>query len=406
MGVVETAETAAKMPLPHPEQSSSLAEAEGEEQQAADAALDHRGEYAISNSDGTSQSTPVRAPSAPQTATGDKRKREIDADEPGDGIKRQLIALPFRGRVAAPPSYQEQQVLTGRQVQSSNAEPGLSQESNSPLNENQSTSEMRLDATEGHNFLGALFSVVSMNRLLSHRWELYEDCRGQYRRRCHVVNSMKKALEEAESNKDLTSVNPKNLNEILAYQNEVSKFTPGRDALQEETSKLLRDYDALQDEVDASVEDLFVFDETVKDEEVLRILNLGPRFWKKYEARRSASRKAAENMKIKLAAIEDERSAIRSRMEGRCKQILLGHLVHAQTTGRKAGDRGASGMRVPGPETEQDLRRLSDLLLQERNFRDEENYKATKDLRSQFEAILKLADSAFVYAGLLRATEQ
>jgi len=63
-------------------------------------------------------------------------------------------------------------------------------------------------------------------------------------------------------------------------------------------------------------------------------------------------------------------------------------------------------MTVPGPQTEQELQRLSELLLQEMKFRDEENYKAVKDLRSQSEAILKLAESALVDAGLFRARGQ
>ena len=407
MDVAKTVETAANMLPPHSKQSSNLAEAEVEEQQAADTALDHRGEYAVSHGDGISQSTPVRAPAAPQTATGDKRKRGDDAGEPGDGIKRQLIALPFRGRVAAPPSYQEQQVLTHSKVQSPTTEPGLPQVSNSSPDKSPSTSGVVLDATEGYKFLGALFSVVSMNRMLSHKWELYEDCRGQYRRRCDVVNSFQSSLKDAETKKKFTTVDPKLLNEIVAYRDQVNKLKPGRDALEEEASKLLRDCDALQDEVDASVEDLFVFDASLKDDELLRFLRFGADFWKMFEARRSAAKEVAENTRARLGAIEDERSAIRGRMEGRCKQTLHGYLVRAQTQSRGASRRGgAPRMTVPGPQTEQELQRLSELLLQERKFRDEENYKAVKDLRSQSEAILKLAESALVDAGLFRARGQ
>jgi hypothetical protein len=80
-----------------------------------------------------------------------------------------MIALPIRGRVAAPPSYQEHQILTGSEVQSLNVELRGSQASHSPPTEDHSTSKMDLGATEGHKFLGALFSVVSMNRILRQR---------------------------------------------------------------------------------------------------------------------------------------------------------------------------------------------------------------------------------------------
>ena len=91
-----------------------------------------------------------------------------------------MIALLFHGRPAvAPPSFQEQQVLVSSGVQTSKTDLSESHDPSSPPTENQGTSEMKLDATEGQTFLGAILAVVSMNRLLRQRWELYEDCRGK-----------------------------------------------------------------------------------------------------------------------------------------------------------------------------------------------------------------------------------
>ena len=113
MDIPETTQPAANMGSHRPGESPSLVEAEDGEQHAAHAAQDNHGEYTSSRDDGTSN-----ASSATQTATGDKRKRGEEAGEPGDGIKRLMFALPFRGRPAvAPPSYQEQQFLIGSEVQ-------------------------------------------------------------------------------------------------------------------------------------------------------------------------------------------------------------------------------------------------------------------------------------------------
>jgi hypothetical protein len=126
MDVSETTQAAVNV-VPHqPEESPSQTRAEDSEQHGADAADNNHGEYTSSRDDGTSEA-----------ATGDKRKRGNEAGGPGDGIKRQMIALPFRGRAAvAPPSYQEQQILIGGEVQTSNLKPGKSQESLSPPSEN------------------------------------------------------------------------------------------------------------------------------------------------------------------------------------------------------------------------------------------------------------------------------
>lgn len=174
MEIDEITQAVANM-LPQPRQSSGLDDTEGDEQKAADPASSKNEEHAAGHGDSTSQSSPSKAPSATQAATGDKRKHPDDVGEPGDGIKRQMIALPFRGGPGvAPPSYKEQQIIIGSEAQTSNTEPGESQDSSSLLKEDQSMSEMQLDATEGEKVLGTLFTAASMNRLLRERWEIYQ----------------------------------------------------------------------------------------------------------------------------------------------------------------------------------------------------------------------------------------
>lgn len=114
----ETTQAAANMPLGPSNQSPSPAGAESGEQQIANAASDNNRNHAVSHSNSTTHSSPSEASSISQAATGDKRKREDDAGEAGDEVKRQMIALAFRGRPAvAPPSYQEQQAFIGSEAQ-------------------------------------------------------------------------------------------------------------------------------------------------------------------------------------------------------------------------------------------------------------------------------------------------
>lgn len=380
------------MPPNPPNQSPSPVGAEDGEQQITNAASDNKGDHAVSHSNSTTHSLPSEASSASQAATGDKRKRGDDAGELGDGTKRQMIALPLRGRPAvAPPSYQEQQALIGNEAQISRAELSESHESSPSPTENQGMSEMQLDATEGQKFLGALFAVVSMNRLLRQRWELYEDCRGQYRRRCKVVETFKTGLEELEKKKPRRHVNLKHLNEILEYRKQVSKFTPEQELLKEETSKLLSEYGGLHDEVDAGVEAVLTYDESLKDDEALQFLKVRATFWEVFKERQDAASAAAKSAEAKQKEIEDERAVIRSRMEDHFKQDLVKCLAK-------------SGAANTGPmaSMEEDVRKLLTILLQQRSLQDKERFEVTKSLRSQSGKLVKIAEQAFVEAKLLK----
>lgn len=365
MDVPETTHAAANMAASH----------RPGEQHAAHAAQDNQGEYTSSRDD--------------STATGDKRKRGEEAGEPGDGVKRVMFALPFRGRPAiAPPSHQEQQILIGSEVQTSNAEPSEAPGSNPPPSENQSMSDMQLDATEGQKFRDTLFSAVSMMRMLRQRSELYDDALGKYRRRCNVVESFQTSLEELEKKKQSATVTPKLLSEIVEYRNQLSKFTPGLDALKEEKNRLLEDYDALHDEVDAAVEGVLAYDESLKDDEVIWYFPAS--FWEVFKGRQEAGIAAAQSATAQRKAIEDERAAIRGRMEGRFKQKLINRLTN--TSANDAINVMAS--------TEEDVRKLSELLVQQEGLQGKEKLEV-QVLRLQSGKLLKIAEETFKGAGLL-----
>lgn len=249
---------------------------------------------------------------------------------------------------------------------------------------------MQLDSTEGQKFLGALFAVVSLNRLLRQRWELYEDCRGNYRRRCNVVESFKTCLEELQKKKPHTHVNLKHLTETLEYRKQLSKFTPEQELLKEETSKLLREYDGLRDEVDAGVEAVLAYDESLKDDEALQFLKVRATFWKVFKERQDAASAATKSAEAKKKEIEDERAVIRSRMEGHFKQDLVKCLAKSGATNTG-----------PTASMEEDVQRLSALLLQQKNLQDKERFEVVKSLRLQSGKLVKIAEQAFVEAKLL-----
>lgn len=379
MDVPETTQAAANMSPPRPGQSPISSAAE---EAVADAAFDHQEDHTTGDGDTASQSTPARASTTTEAATGDKRKRGDDAGEPGDCIKRQMIALPFRGRAAiAPPSYQKQQALVGSEGRTEPREPIA------PPNGNQHISEMQLDSTEGQKFLGALYSAVSIMRMLRQRWDLYDDSRGQYRRRRDVIESFQAGLEELEKKKHRTTVDPKHLDEITEYRNQLNHFTPGLSVLKEEMKGLLRVYDGLHDDLDDSVKSVLAYDESLKDDEALRFLPA--MFWEGLKGRKEAAIAAAESATTKRKEIEHRRAAIRKRMEGRFKQNLIARLTKS----------GATSATAP---MEEDLRRLPVLVLQQKDLQDKED-ELVEVLRAQAGKLLKIAEQALVDAELLES---
>lgn len=246
---------------------------------------------------------------------------------------------------------------------------------------------MQLDATEGQEFLGSVFSLVSMIRILRQRDELYEDSRGKYRRRCHMVESFQTELEELEKKKSLSTVSVGLLDKIVEARKQVSKFIIDREVLKEETSKFRCEYDALHNEVDASVEVVLAYDESLKDDEALRFLPA--RFWNVFKERKEAANTAAKNAEAERKEIEAERAAIRSRMEDQFKQDLADRLAKSGATSTTAS-------------TEKDVQRLSALRLQQEDLEDKEKDETAKALRSQSGKLAKIAEQAFVKEGLLR----
>lgn len=227
-----------------------------------------------------------------------------------------------------------------------------------------------------------------MIRILRQKDELYEDSRGKYRRRCHMVESFQRELEELEKKKRTTTVDAKLLNDIVEARNQVSKFTIGREVLKEETSKLRGEYDALHDEVDASVETVLAYDESVKDDEALRFLPAT--FWTVFRERKEAANAAAESTTAKRKKIEDERAATRSRMGDQFKQDLI--LAKSGTV---------KALHSATASTEEDVQRLSTLLHQQWDLEDKEKEEIAV-LRSQSGKLVKIAEKAFVKEGLLK----
>ena len=391
----KTTHAAANMLPGPPNQSPSLAGAQDSDQQTAGAAPDNNGEHAASHGDSTPHSSPLEASSTSQAATGDKRQRGDDAGEPGEGIKKPKITLPllFSRLAIAPPSYQEQQVLIDSGVQPSKAELSESHEPNSSPSEDQNMSEMQLDATEGQEFLGALFTVVSMNRLLGQRWELYEDSRGKYERRCHIVESFETGLKELEKKKHSTTVNPKHLNEIVEHRRQISKFTPDLEMSKEETDKLINEYDGLHDEVDAGIEAVLAYDESLKDDEALQFLTVRTTFWKIFKEIKDAASAAANSAEAKHREIEEERASIRNRIGGHYKQNLIERLANPDAINRSHSATACM---------EHDVRRLSVLMVEQRNLENKEKFEVLNTLRSLAGKLLKIAEQAFVDAELLR----
>jgi hypothetical protein len=298
--------------------------------------------------------SPLEATLATQTSTGDKRKRDGDAGQPLSRLKRQMFDLPIRGPAR-------------------------------PDNE-----------TEGENFLSALFEVVSMNRLLHQRYELYQDCRGKYKRQLRLVESFETALDELERNTDIQSVSQQHLNERVEYENQLRIFVPKLNDSKDEASRTLREHDGLRDEVAAGVEGLLLaYGKGLECTTALMFLKDNANFRKVLEARSSAAETATKNNKAAFKAIEEERLTIRGRMNGRFKQILMTSFGKASSTEE---DANISAPLANLDTTEQDVGRLAELVRQERDLKYKERFSDVRELRSKSEELLRIAERALVDA--------
>jgi hypothetical protein len=161
----------------------------------------------------------LEATSAIQASAGDKRKRDGDIGHIGQPLarhKRQTFDLPFHG-----PARSDNE-------------------------------------KDGEHFLSTLFAVVSTNRMLHQRYELYQDYRGKYKRRLRLVESFETALDELEKRTDIQPVSQHDLNERVEYENQLRIFVPKLNDSKDEASRTLREHDGLRDEVAAGVEGLLL----------------------------------------------------------------------------------------------------------------------------------------------------
>jgi hypothetical protein len=303
------------------------------------------------------QVLPLEATSAIQASAGDKRKRVGDIGQPLARHKRQTFDLPFHG-------------------------PARSDSEN-----------------DGEHFLSTLFAVVSTNRMLHQRYELYQDCRGKYKRRLRLVESFETALDALENKTDIQPVSQQHLNERVEYESQLRIFVPKLNDSQEEASRSLREHDGLRDEVAAGVESLLLaYSRGLECTTALMFLKDNANFWKVLEARSSAGETVTKNTRAAFRAIEDERLTIRGRMNGRSKQVLMTSLGKASFTEE---DASTSAPLANLDTTEQDVGRLSELVRQEGDLKYKERFSDVRKLRSQSEELLRIAERALVDAQLL-----
>lgn len=305
--------------LPHRlKQPPAAPETKENTEQAADAGLGGAGGLDFSRKDTATdtanqatdqQMPPSKVSSSKQAVTGDKRKRDDDSSQPDNRQKRQTFDLPFRGPPVPP--------RNGNLTSHVDKAPGTSS-----------------STTQRAQFLGTLFTVVSTHRILRLRWELYQDCREKYKRRCRVVESFEAAIQNVQEKTHGQFISQKELSEMGEYQAQLKIFVPERDEGQQETGRLLREHDGLRDEVEASVEGLFLYDKNLRNEQALQFLardGYHGSFWDAFEARRLAAETAAKNAKTAMKAIEGERRTIRSRMDAQFKQLLLVRLARVNS---------------------------------------------------------------------------
>lgn len=347
----------------------------------------------------SSQPVPARGDQDRQAAIGGKRKREDDVTKTGVGKKRQLEGSPLNARTA--------QLLTADQASHAkydHASPlvieridpfrATSRAETFPTN-----AEFATNATEGERLLEALFAVVSKKRLLLEKQKLYDDHLEKHDRYAGAAQKADTLLDDLQREKDLRPVSQEHQAEIEECQANLEIIAPARDRSRKQADRFMKEMSAFQSQVDSDIKGLLVYNERLKDDQALHIFANSEPFWEIFAALRVAHT-AAESVKARFEAIEVEKQAIGSQMDDCFKRTLTNRLMRANVS-----DKAKAAANLPESDgngsTGQHLRTLCELESEREKLEQEELFRENRKFASQSEELLRLAERAFLHAGLL-----
>lgn len=219
---------------------------------------------------------------------------------------------------------------------------------------------------------------------------------GNYNRAAQRANRL---LDRLQREKNSRPVSQEHQAEVEECQANLELFVSARDRSRQEAKWFADEVSVLPGQVESDMKGLLVYSERLKDDQALHIFaNSGP-FWEIFAALRVAHT-AAESVKARFEAIEVEKQAISSKMDGYPKQILTNRLMRANES-----DNVNVTANLPETHTQdltdQYLRELCKLDSERQDLEREELFREDRKFASQSEELLRLAERTFLHAGLL-----
>lgn len=195
-------------------------------------------------------------------------------------------------------------------------------------------------------------------------------------------------------------VSEEHLKKIAKEKERLKLFEVGKARGLEKVYKLGGGLDTLRSQTDVGVRGLCTYSDTLEDDPALHIFANKEPFWKNLAALTTANR-ANESVKARFKAIEDDRLAISSQMdasfEGDLKnRVAMANTDHANVNAAESLDETNTGNAIG-----QYLGRLNQLAFEAKDLEQAELFRALDNVDSLSKELLRLAERAFVQAGLL-----
>lgn len=222
-----------------------------------------------------------------------------------------------------------------------------------------------LGVSGGQKLLNAVFALVSRSRLWLHKEERCKESSNHVTRRHQAVAKVERILEELERERDLRPVSDQHLEWIAENKKSLGVFRRGKARSAEDARRLEGEIDVLRGQIETGVKGLYAYSESLEDDPALHFFANREPFWKILAALTAAHR-ADENTETRFKAIEDERLAVSSQIDVSFEGDLINRFARTNSSHATVNTAGRLAGANTGNTIEQHLRRLAELIFEER----------------------------------------
>ena len=337
-----------------------------------------------------------------RAVTGSKRRRDDDDESQTGSRKKRQPEASLSSAVATVPERADQASRAENDHSAPEANPAIEQDG--PIRADGLNGTIQANAvlgvTEGAKLLNALFALVSRSHLMLQKEERRKEYANSFTRRHEAAARVEKDLEDLERGNDLRPVSEEHLALIAENKKNLRLFQIGKASSAKDVIRFEEEIDTLQRQIEVGVNGLHTYSETLEDDPALHIFANREPFWKIFAAL-TASNRATESVNARFKAIEDEKLAISSQMDNSFEHDLANRFAKADPGHTTVNTTENLAEANTGTLIDQHLQRLADLASEERILKRHELFRDVGDVDSLSKELLRLAERAFVQAGLL-----